>query len=68
MKKRLYDRNFGQNENGKELFSRIQDATDEIIDEFFRVGFHPHDIERIASMAIINRVLVKQLLAGKDVE
>lgn len=58
MKKRLYDKNYHQNENGKELFSRIQDATEEVVEEFLGMGYDAHDIERIATMGVTNRILV----------
>jgi hypothetical protein len=62
MKKRLYDKNYHLNENGKELSERLINATKEIVDEFLDMGYDAHDVERIGHMAICNTALLHRLL------
>jgi hypothetical protein len=58
VKKRLYDKNYHLNENGKELSSRLIEATKEIVDEFLGMGYDAHDIERVGHMSICNSTLL----------
>lgn len=49
--KRLYNDRLSLTEEGKELLGLISDKLSPLLNEWLEMGYHPHDIQRVAEMA-----------------
>ena len=59
--KRLYNDKLSLNEEGKEFLNLISDKVQLLVNEWLEMGYHPHDIVRVADMAITTPTLVFSL-------